>query len=123
DPMWQFIPVRRTADVVNGGIKSSYLQFIDRPFSLANVKFLVEGGRNYMRTMELEGALLPGSDVWLLDSNSEEDMAQGIVKLGVKFEPPAPMTDIRITAHRNIVAYELLLNQAIQELSSGSLAA
>lgn len=123
DPMWQFIPVRRTADAVNQGLMRAYIEFNDRPFSLANVKFLVEGGRNHMRTMELEGALLPGSDVWLLDSNSEEDMAQGIVKLGVKFEPPAPMTDIRITAHRNIVAYELLLNQAIQELSSGSLAA
>jgi len=123
DPLWQFVSVRRTADAINEALEAAYIEFVDRPFTKANLKFLIEAGRAYLRTMELEGAILPGSDVWLLDSNTNEELAQGIVKLGVKFEPPSPMVDIRITSHRNIAAYELLLNQVAQEISSGSLAA
>lgn len=123
DLLWQFLPVRRTADAINDAIEKAYLNFVARPFSKANLKFLLEGGRAFLRTMEKEGAALPGSDVWLLDSNTDEEMAQGIVKLGIKYEPPAPMVDIRGTAHRNIVAYSLLLSQVSQEISSGPLAA
>ena len=123
DVLWQFVSVRRTADAINEALEAAYLEFVDRPFSKANLKFMIEAGRAFLRTMELEGAILPGSDVWLLDSNTDEEMAQGIVKLGVKFEPPAPMVDIRITSYRNIAAYTLLLNQVAQEISGGSLAA
>lgn len=123
DLLWQFVSVRRTADAINEALEAAYLEFVDRPFTKANLKFMIEAGRAYLRTMELEGAILPGSDVWLLDSNTNEELAQGIVKLGVKFEPPAPMVDIRITSHRNIASYTLLLNQVAQEISGGSLAA
>ncbi|MCX5571488.1 phage tail sheath subtilisin-like domain-containing protein [Kaistia nematophila] len=123
DLLWQFVSVRRTADAINEALEAAYIEFVDRPFTKANLKFLIEAGRAYLRTMELEGAILPGSDVWLLDSNTNEELAQGIVKLGVKFEPPTPMVDVRITSHRNLAAYELLLDQVAQEMSSGSLAA
>ncbi|MGB3044205.1 MAG: phage tail sheath subtilisin-like domain-containing protein [Xanthobacteraceae bacterium] len=123
DLLWQFVSVRRTADAINEALEAAYLEFVDRPFTKANLKFMIEAGRAFLRTMELEGAILPGHDVWLLDSNTDNDLAQGIVKLGVKFEPPAPMVDIRITSYRNIASYTLLLNQVAQEISSGSLAA
>lgn len=118
--LWQFISVRRTADAINEALEKAYLEFVDKPFSRANLKFMVEGGRAFLRQMEAEGAILPGHDCWLLDTNTDNDMAQGIVKLGVKFEPPAPMVDIRITAYRNIASYTLLLNQVAQEITSGS---
>lgn len=123
DPIWQFVSVRRTADAINEALETAYLEFVDRPFSRANLKFMLESGRAFLRTMELEGAILPGHDVWLLDSNTDTDLAQGIVKLGVRFEPPAPMVDIRITSHRHIAAYTLLLDQVAQEIGSGALAA
>lgn len=123
DLLWQFVSVRRTADAINEALEAAYLEFVDRPFSKANLKFMIEGGRAFLRTMEREGAILPGHDVWLLDSNTDEELAQGIVKLGVKFEPPAPMVDIRITSYRNIASYTLLLNQVAQEIASGALAA
>jgi phage tail sheath protein FI len=123
DLLWQFVSVRRTADAINEALEAAYLEFVDRPFTKANLKFMIEAGRAFLRTMELEGAILPGSDVWLLDSNTDTELAQGIVKLGVKFEPPAPMVDIRITSYRNIASYTLLLNQVAQEISGGTLAA
>ncbi|MCW4114736.1 phage tail sheath subtilisin-like domain-containing protein [Aurantimonas sp. MSK8Z-1] len=123
DLLWQFVSVRRTADAINEAVEKAYLDFVDRPFSKANLKFLVEAGRAFLKTLEREGAILPGSECWLLDTNSNEDMAQGIVKLGIRFEPPAPMVDIRITAYRNIAAYTLLLDQVAQEIDAGALAA
>ncbi|MDQ0510874.1 phage tail sheath subtilisin-like domain-containing protein [Ancylobacter amanitiformis] len=123
DLMWQFVSVRRCADAINESLEKAYIEFNDRPFSKANLKFMIEGGRAFLRLMEKEGAILPGHDVWLLDTNTEGEMVQGIIKLGVKFEPPAPMVDIRITAYRNIASYTLLLNQVAQEISSGALAA
>ena len=116
DLMWQFIPVRRTADAINEALEDAYLQVIGRPFSVANIKFIVEAGRNYLRLMEAEGALLPGSDCWPLDTNTNEEMAQGIFKIGLKYEPPAPIVDLRGTAYRNIVAYDLLLDKVAQQL-------
>lgn len=123
DTLWQFVSVRRTADAINEALEKAYLEFVDRPFTKANLKFMIEAGRAFLRTMELEGAILPGHDVWLLDSNTNEELAQGIVKLGVKFEPPAPMVDIRLTSYRNIAAYTLLLDQVAQEIGNGALAA
>lgn len=123
DLMWQFIPVRRCADIVNENLEKALLTFIDKPFSQANLKFIVEGGRSFLRNMEGEGAILPGWDVWLLDTNTKEDMAQGILKLGIKFEPPAPMVEIRTTMHRNIISYEILLNQTTKKITDGSLSA
>jgi len=120
DTLWQFVNVRRTADVINDALEAAYLEFIDRPFTKANLKFMIEAGRAFLRTMELEGAILPGHDVWLLDSNTNVDLAQGVVKLGCKFEPPAPVTDLRITSYRNIASYTLLLNQVAQEIGSGA---
>jgi phage tail sheath protein FI len=118
ETIWQFVSVRRTADAINEALEKAYLEFVDKPFSKANLKFMIEGGRAFLRLMELEGAILPGHDCWLLDTNTDEEMAQGIVKLGVKFEPPAPMVDIRITSYRNIASYTLLLNQVAQEISA-----
>ncbi|MBN7778946.1 phage tail protein, partial [Nitratireductor aquimarinus] len=77
----------------------------------------------HLRMLEREGAILPGHDVWLLDANTDTELAQGIVKLGVKFEPPAPMVDIRLNTYRNVVSYELLLDQIAQELNGGAQAA
>lgn len=121
DPLWQFVSVRRAADAINEALEDGLMEFIDRPFTRANAKFMVEACRAFLRTMELEGAILPGSDAWFLDSNTDEDMAQGIIKLGVKYEPPAPVTDLRVTAYRNIAAYTLLLNQVSQDISSSPL--
>ena len=123
DLNWQFISVRRCADIVNDNLELALLKFVDKPYSTANLKFIVEGSRSFFRQMENEGAILPGWDVWLLDTNTPEEMAQGILKLGVKFEPPAPIVDIRMTTYRSVVSYQLLFNKVTQEITSGALAA
>src|SRR5690606_23767959 len=49
--LWKFSSVRRTADFINEAIEDAYLECADRPFSKANLKFMVESGRAFMRVL------------------------------------------------------------------------
>lgn len=118
----KFVSVRRTMDFINEGLEDLYLEFVDKPFSLANLKFMIESGNAFMKVMRAEGAILNGK-VWLdAERNTNEEMAQGRVTLGVDFEPPAPMEDIRLITHRNITYYAELRNRVLEEIRSGALA-
>ena len=121
DDLWQFLSVRRIADFANEAIEAAYREFVDKPFSKANLKFMVESGKAFLKLLEAEGYIVPGSsDVWLDGQrNVATEMVQGRVTLGIKFEPVAPMEDIRIIAHRNIISYELMLDEVVRELNDG----
>jgi len=121
--LWQFEPVVAIADAINEEIEEGFLEFVDKPMTKANLVFVVESARAIMRKHEKEGAILPGSEAFLSDKNTPEEMAQGIIKLDLKYEPVAPMVDIRITAHRNIAAYTLLLKLVNEQIGSGAVAA
>lgn len=117
-----FLAVRRTKDFVNEAIEREYLKFVDKPLNEANLKFLVESARAFLRTLEAEGYLLRGSDVWIDEGlNAPTELRQGRVTLSIKFEPPPPMEDIRIAAHPNIQAYTLLLQRVGAAIEGGSL--
>jgi phage tail sheath protein FI len=118
----KFLAVRRTMDFINEALEAAYLEFVDKPFSLANLKFMIESGNAFMKVLRAEGAILNGR-VWLdPERNTNEEMAQGRVTLGVDFEPPAPMEDIRLITHRNITYYAELRNRVLEEIQSGALA-
>lgn len=118
----KFVSVRRTMDFVNEALELSYLEFVDKPFSLANLKFMIESGNAFMKVLKAEGAILDGK-VWLdPERNTDEEMASGRVTLGVDFEPPAPMEDIRLIAYRNIRYYAQLRNRVLEEIREGALA-
>lgn len=118
--LWQFISVVRVADLVNESIEEAFLEFFDRPQTLAQLDLMVMSGRNTLKRLENEGVLLPGSDFWLLDGQTADDGVQGILKFGMKFEPPAPAVDIRITSYRNYsVAYELLYDAVTGVIEMG----
>lgn len=124
EDIWKFLAVRRTADFVNEAIEDAFLEFVDKPMNEANIKFILESGRAFLRQLEGEGYILRGSsDVWIeRDLNSPEEMAQGRLSISVKFEPPAPIEDLRIIAHRNIAAYNLLLDRVAGTIEEGELA-
>lgn len=118
-----FLAVRRTKDFIADAIEEAWIAFVDKPMNDANIKFIVETGRAFMRTLEAEGYLLKqSSDLWLDPSlNAPTEMRQGRITLSVKFEPPPPMEDIRVIAHPNIQAYTLLLDRVQGAIEGGSL--
>jgi len=116
DDLWVFLSVRRTADFINEAIEKAYMEFVDRPFTKANLKFLVESGRAFLRDLRAFGAIL-GGNVWIdPEKNDDLQMARGRVVLSVEFEPPAPMEDIKIIAHRNTLYYNVLLDGVLSEI-------
>lgn len=118
----KFLSVRRTMDFINEAIEAANLEFVDKPFSKANLKFLIESNNAFMRVLKAEGAIL-GGRVWLdPERNTDEEMAQGRVTFGVEFEPPAPMEDIRFIAHRQIRYYAVLRKEVLEEVQDGALA-
>lgn len=114
DDLWVFLSVRRTADFINEAIEKAYLEFVDKPFSGANLKFMLESGNAAMRTFRASGAIL-GGRVWIDETlNEPTEMAAGKITLSMEFEPPAPMEDIRFIAHRNIQYYLELTKEALK---------
>jgi len=114
DDLWVFLSVRRTADFINEAMEKAYLEFVDKPFSAANLKFMLESGNAAMRSFKAAGAIL-GGKVWIDESlNQPTDMAAGKITLSMEFEPPAPMEDIRFIAHRNIQYYLELTREALK---------
>ncbi|MEI9428741.1 phage tail sheath subtilisin-like domain-containing protein [Mesorhizobium sp. Cs1299R1N3] len=121
DDLWKFEAVRRTADVINRALADAYLEFVDKPFSKANLKFMLESGNTFLRSMKNEGAILGGRCFIRADDNPAANLASGSPTISVEFEPPAPMEDIRIKTYRNIAYYDLLLEQVLKEVNNGSL--
>lgn len=116
DDLWSFTCVRRTADFINEAIQKAYLEFVDKPFSKANIKLLLESGNAAMRTFIAEGAII-GGKVWMQeDLNEPTQLAGGRITLSLDFEPPAPMEDIRFIAHRNIEYYLELTKSALKAI-------
>lgn len=119
--IWRFVSVVRVADMVNESIDRAFVQFNDRPQSRMNLDLMVMAGRSALRSLEGEGVLLPGSDFGLASNQSAADGVQGIVKFAMKYEPPAPIYDIRIAAYRNVtIAYELLYDSVSGRVDVGN---
>lgn len=120
--IWRFVSVVRVADLVNESIEAAFVQFNDRPQSRMNIDLMVMAGREALRGLESEGVLLPGSEFGLASSQGPADGVQGIVKFAMKYEPPAPIYDIRIAAYRNTtIAYELLYDSVSGKVDVGDL--
>ena len=119
--VWRFVSVKRVADLVNESIEDAFVRFNDRPQTRQNLDLMVIAGREALQRLENEGILLPGSQFFLSDNLTPADGAAGIVKFGMRFEPPAPIYDVRITASRNIqIGYELLYNSVTGQIDTGS---
>lgn len=120
--IWRFVSVVRVADLVNESIELAFVRFNDRPQSRMNLDLMVMAGRSALRVLEAEGVLLPGSEFGLSSMQSPADGVQGIVKFAMRYEPPAPIYDIRIAAFRNpVLAYELLYDSVSGRIDTGDL--
>ena len=110
DDLWAFMSVRRAADFVNKAIRKAFLEYVDKPLSAANVRFILESGNAAMRNFKAQGIILDGR-LWLEEErNDPTELAAGKITLSMDLEPPAPMEDARFIAGRNI-QYHLELNK------------
>ncbi|TAN61087.1 MAG: hypothetical protein EPN20_12980 [Magnetospirillum sp.] len=112
DPLWAFLSVRRTHDMINESIEQSYLWLMDRPFS---VQALVDAGDSlnlYLAGLKTRGALL-GGRVWIdPDLNTKDRLMAGEFTVDFDNEAPAPIEHLTFRMHRNADYYEELVHDA-----------
>lgn len=114
DPLWRFLSVRRTADMVYEAIEASFLWAMDRPFS-AQLLVDIEGSvEAYLRDLKARGAIL-GGRAWLdPELNNEASFKAGRLYVNFDIEPAAPLERLTFQAQRNGGYYTDLIASAAQ---------
>lgn len=113
DPLWAFLPVRRTADMIYESIEQAHLWAMDRPFSLQLLLDIQESVAAYLRVLTARGAIL-GGRVWLdPELNTEAELKAGKLYINFDIEPPAPLEHLIFRAYRNGDYYEELIEQVV----------
>lgn len=109
DPLWAFLQVRRTADMIYESIEAGHLWAMDRPISRQIAKDILESVNAYLRRLIAVGAIL-GGRAWL-DEELNEPAVLKAGKLYVNFdiEPPAGLEHLIFQAFRNDGYYEEVL--------------
>jgi len=110
DPLWAFLNVRRTADMIYESIEQAHLWAMDRPFSEQLLRDIRDSVQAYINTLIARGALL-GGRVWLdPELNTEATLKAGKLYMNFDIEPPAPLERLTFMAYRNGEYYEELVN-------------
>lgn len=118
DPMWAFLSVRRTADMIYESIEQAFLWAMDRPMSANLILDIQESVNAYLRHLKAVGAIL-GGRCWLDPTlNSKEQLMAGKLFLDFDIEPPAPLEHLTFRAHRNNGYYEELVSQVLNASAS-----
>lgn len=112
DPLWAFLPVRRTHDMVNESIEAGYRWIMDRPFSVQLIIDCAESLNLYLAGLKTRGALL-GGKVWIdPDLNTKDRLMAGEFVVDFDNEAPAPLEHLTFRMHRSADYYEDLITEA-----------
>ena len=99
DPLYAFLSVRRTADMVNESILRGHLWAVDRCITATYLEEVQESVRAYLRSLKARGAIL-GGDVWVdPDLNTPATIANGQVFFDFDFTPPYPAERVIFRSH------------------------
>jgi phage tail sheath protein FI len=90
DRKYTFLPVRRTADLINESIKRASLVFVDQPLSRPLVESITDTVNEYLRSLIAQGAILGGECWFDQAANPEGELMQGKIRFRYKFQPPTP---------------------------------
>lgn len=113
DPLWAFLSVRRTADMIYESIEAAMLWAMDRPFSEQLIRDIRDSVQAYLDTLVARGALLGGA-CWLdPELNTQATLMAGQLYLDFDIEPPAPLERLTFRAHRNGDYYEELISSVV----------
>jgi len=90
DPKWQFLSVRRTADIINDSILFNHLWAVDRNITRTYLEDVADGVNNYLATLVNLEAIIGGRCWPDPGLNSPDQIALGKVYFNFEFTPPYP---------------------------------
>ena len=90
DPKWQFLSVRRTADIINESILRAHLWAVDRNITRTYLEDVAESVNAYLANLKAQGAILGGICKAPPDMNTPTNIQDGKVFFDIEFTPPYP---------------------------------
>lgn len=90
DAKYQFVSVRRTADIINDSILRAHLWAVDRNITKTYLADVAESVNGYLASLKNQGAILGGRCWPDPDLNSPANIALGKVFFNFEFTPPYP---------------------------------
>jgi len=94
DVKWQFISVRRTADMINDSLQRAHLWAVDRCITRTYVADVTEAVNAYLRHLKSIGAIIDGK-CWADPAKNTWDQIQdGKITFDFDFSPPYPAEHI-----------------------------
>lgn len=108
DPKWQFLSVRRTADMLNESLLYAHNWAVDRGISKTFVDDIVMSVNGFLRSLVAQGRILGGKCWAAPELNSENEIANGHITFSFDFTPVYPSQHITFNSH--------LVNDYISEI-------
>lgn len=99
DAKWQFISVRRTADILHESLQSAHMWAVDRNITKTYLEDVSDGVNGYIAQLVELGALLGGRCFPDPDLNTPAAIAEGKVYFNLEFTPPYPAEHITFRSH------------------------
>ncbi len=120
DPLWAFLSVRRTADMIYESVEAAFLWALDRPLTKNNILEIPESVNAYLRHLKALGAII-GGESWIDPTlNTPAVLMAGQLYVDFDIEPPAPLERLTFRAHRNVEYYEELIDEVVRELAASA---
>lgn len=85
-----FIPIRRTADVVEQSVMLAMMQFLDQPINNALITSIMASVNAFLRTLISRGALVNGTCTFNPAENPASEIAAGHLTFDISMMPPPP---------------------------------
>lgn len=90
DPIWAFLSVVRTADMINESLQRAHLWAVDRNITKTYIENVTETVNAYLAHLKAQEAILGGKCWADPELNTPDALAAGKVYFDFDFSPPAP---------------------------------
>lgn len=97
----QFLPVRRTADIIEDSIELAMFKYADKPLNYATLDAVRQDVNAFLSTLVGRGAIIDGKCVFLKEDNPVEQLAAGQGVFSYDFMPPPPFERFTMKARIN----------------------
>jgi phage tail sheath protein FI len=112
---YQFLCVRRAADVISESILQSHLWAVDRNIVKNYLTDVTENVNAFLATLKSQGAILAGKCVANKELNTAQNISEGKVYFDFEFTPAYPAEQVTFRAYLNNENIETVLMENLAQ--------
>lgn len=112
---YQFLCVRRTADIISDSILQSHLWAVDRNIVKNYLTDVTENVNAFLATLKSQGAILAGKCVANKELNTAQNISEGKVYFDFEFTPAYPAEQVTFRAYLNNENIETVLMENLAQ--------